>query len=88
MSALAEANRVLFNLTEGESELVSGYKVEYIKLPLAMVEDGLGRSEDSQVHYIAHFLVRDFVQLTERKVLFKTKTLHIFCSLPGNIQWD
>ena len=32
VSALAETNRVPFNLTEGESELVSGFNVEYSSL--------------------------------------------------------
>ncbi len=34
VSALAETNRVPFNLTEGESELVSGLNVEYCHIIL------------------------------------------------------
>ena len=35
VSALAETNRVPFDLTEGESELVSGYNVEYSSMSFA-----------------------------------------------------
>nr|YP_004935629.1 NADH dehydrogenase subunit 1 [Eunapius subterraneus]ACY35561.1 NADH dehydrogenase subunit 1 [Eunapius subterraneus]AEK94598.1 NADH dehydrogenase subunit 1 [Ephydatia fluviatilis] len=36
VSALAETNRVPFDLTEGESELVSGYNVEYSSMSFAL----------------------------------------------------
>jgi len=36
VSALAETNRTPFDLTEGESELVSGYNVEYSAMSFAL----------------------------------------------------
>lgn len=36
VSSLAETNRPPFDLTEGESELVSGYNVEYSAMTFAL----------------------------------------------------
>ena len=40
VSALAETNRPPFDLTEGESELVSGYNVEYGAMSFALFSLG------------------------------------------------
>ena len=37
VSALAETNRVPFDLTEGESDLVSGFNVEYSSMAFALL---------------------------------------------------
>ena len=36
-SALTETNRVSFDVTEGESELVSGYNVEYFSVSFSLL---------------------------------------------------
>nr|YP_009685556.1 NADH dehydrogenase subunit 1 [Scriptaphyosemion guignardi]QDT76413.1 NADH dehydrogenase subunit 1 [Scriptaphyosemion guignardi] len=82
ISTLAETNRAPFDLTEGESELVSGFNVEYAGGPFALFflaeyANILLMNTLSAVIFLGAFLSHTFTELTTLNMMIKVTFLSV-----------
>nr|QJS52760.1 NADH dehydrogenase subunit 1 [Zenarchopterus buffonis] len=80
ISTLAETNRAPFDLTEGESELVSGFNVEYAGGPFALFflaeyANILLMNTLSATLFLGTYTYQNFPELTSMNILLKTTML-------------
>nr|YP_004347483.1 NADH dehydrogenase subunit 1 [Polyspina piosae]BAK09730.1 NADH dehydrogenase subunit 1 [Polyspina piosae] len=82
ISTLAETNRAPFDLTEGESELVSGFNVEYAGGPFALFflaeyANILLMNTLSTILFLGAFHMPTFPELTSANLMTKTAILSL-----------
>ena len=89
ISTLAETNRAPFDLTEGESELVSGFNVEYAGGPFAMFflaeyANILLINTLSTILFLGASHIPSFPELTTMNLMIKAALLSVVLVLGGD----
>ena len=74
ISSVAETNRTPFDFAEGESELVSGFNIEYGSVIFAMIF----MAEYARILFIGCLLSSIFVSSTNNRIFYLFTVLLVF----------